>query len=307
MISVQKLCKNYASRQALVDVSFEVGRGEIVGFLGPNGAGKTTTMKILTGYMQASSGEVAIDGKLISDHPIEIKQRLGYLPEVPPLYMDMHVRAYLEYVARLKFCEPKALASLVDAALEKTGLKQVSSRLISNLSKGFKQRVGLAQALVSNPDILILDEPTVGLDPRQVIEIRELLASLKGQHTIILSSHILSEVQISCDRVIIINQGRIVEKSSLKDLGKNLQARQKLSLQVRNLEGLVEKLRAMPEVLEARASKNQVELEISSEKEINDKVAELVVSGGHGLMELKKPSLDLEDAYISLTEKGNKS
>ena len=210
MIEVNQLCKDYGQRRAIDHLSFSLKKGDVVGLLGPNGAGKSTTMKIITGFMAPTSGSASVAGFDVFENPIEVKKRIGYLPETPPVYGDMFVREYLEYAAQLKLVEKKDIKRLVDRALEKTNLGSVEKRLIQNLSKGFRQRVGLAQAIVSDPDVLILDEPTVGLDPKQVAEIRDLIKELRGQHTIILSTHILSEVQATCEKVIIIHQGKIV-------------------------------------------------------------------------------------------------
>lgn len=303
MIEAKSLSKSYGNRMAIDKVSFEVKKGEIVGFLGPNGAGKTTTMKILTGYMAPNKGEVFLDGLNISRFPLEAKKKMGYLPEIPPLYLDMYVEDFLRYVAWLKQCEKQKIPQLVQSAMEKTGLLSVQCRLIRNLSKGFKQRVGLAQALVSDPEILILDEPTAGLDPRQVVEIRDLLKGLKGQHTIILSTHILSEVQISCDRVIIINEGQIITEDSLEGLDKKMSAKRQLVLKVRKPSSdLMEKLTQLEAVLEAREKGSSlIELDISAEKDVNEKIAEVVVKGGFGLLEMREKGFDLEDVFIRLT------
>ncbi|NJM10349.1 MAG: ABC transporter ATP-binding protein [Bdellovibrionaceae bacterium] len=220
MIEVRNLCKNYGDRPAIRALNFSVKKGEVVGFLGPNGAGKSTTMKIITGYMAPSSGEVKVAGFDVFENPMEVKSRIGYLPETPPVYHDMYVEDYLTFVANLKGVDKSRVKSLVSGALEKTTLHDVRKRLIGNLSKGYKQRVGLAQALVSDPEILVLDEPTVGLDPKQVAEMRQLIRELRGQHTIILSTHILPEVQASCDKVIIINRGSIVAEDSLEGLSR---------------------------------------------------------------------------------------
>ena len=302
MIEAKNLYKNYGSRTAVRDVSFTVKKGEIVGFLGPNGAGKTTTMRILTGYMSPSQGEVWIDQKDIVEHPVEVKQKIGYLPEAPPIYRDMYVRDYLKFTARLKCCPSHKINLLTDRAIEKAGLQSVQKRLIGNLSKGFQQRVGLAQAIVTDPDILILDEPTVGLDPRQVVEIRELLADLKGQHTIILSTHILPEVQTSCDRVIIIHEGSIVTTSTLQELGAKLSAQKTLTLKTRNNSpALLEKLRSLKGVLSVRDKKTFIELQTSSDSSINEQVAQTAVSGNFGLLEMKEEGLNLEEVFIRLT------
>ena len=302
MISASNLSKNYGTRQALSKLSFEVNRGEVVGFLGPNGAGKTTTMKILTGYMTPSEGSVFIDGVDVFKQPKLAKKKLGYLPEQAPLYTDMYVKDYLTYVAQLKLCDTNLIPQLVDEACSKTGLSDVKTRLISNLSKGFKQRVGLAQALVSRPDILILDEPTVGLDPRQVREIRSLLSQLKGRHTIILSSHILSEIKASCDRVIIINKGQLVKTSPIEQLVDGLEIKKELFIKVRKNQGLKEKLQAVSSDLEVIESPDHFVVKHSGSQAINEQIAESIVSGGFGLLEMKEQSLDLENAFINLTK-----
>ena len=304
MIVAKNLTKNYGHRKAISDVSFTVNKGEVVGFLGPNGAGKTTTMRILTGYMAPLRGDVFIDGIDISEEPVLAKKKLGYLPEIPPIYGDMYVEDYLKYVARLKLCESKKIKGLVDTSLEKAGLVTVRSRLIQNLSKGFKQRVGLAQALVSDPEILILDEPTVGLDPKQVIEMRELLSQLKGQHTIILSTHILPEVQMSCDRVIIINEGEIVTQDSLEGLSKKMAAKSQVLVKVKNFsQELINKLKTVNGVLDLRKKGEGVEIDVSPAENINEDIAKTVISGGYGLMEIKNTKFDLEDVFIQLTNK----
>ena len=307
MIQAKSLTKNYGSRKAISDVSFTVNKGEVVGFLGPNGAGKTTTMKILTGYMAPNQGEVYLDGINVFEEPLKAKQKLGYLPEIPPVYTDMTVEDYLGYIARLKLCPKEKIPKLVEEAIEKISLQPVRKRLIQNLSKGFKQRTGLAQALVSDPDILILDEPTVGLDPKQVIEMRETLKQLKGQHTIILSTHILSEVQISCDRVIIINEGKIVTEDSLEGLSQKMRAKRQILLKVRKLsEDLIPKLKSVKGVLSAQKSKSGLELNVEPEESINEEVAKTVISGSYGLIELQERTFSLEDVFIRLTDKETK-
>ena len=210
MIKVTNLCKMYGNNVALDNVSFEVEEGHIYGLLGPNGAGKSTTMNIVTGYIAPSSGEVSVNGHILGQETLEAKKCIGYLPEIPPLYPDMYVREYLKFICGLKHVAKEDREKEVEDAIEKTGLTSVSDRLIRNLSKGYKQRVGIAQAIIGNPDIIILDEPTVGLDPQQIIEIRELIRSLKDKHTVILSSHILSEIAAVCDDVLMIAHGRVV-------------------------------------------------------------------------------------------------
>jgi len=218
MIEVKNLTKRYRDRIAIDGLNFSVGEGEILGFLGPNGAGKTTTMRILTGFLPASEGTAKIAGFDVFEHPMEVKRRLGYLPETPPLYLEMTVRAYLEFVARLKGIRGKGLNTEIERVSELTGVKLVLDRVIQNLSKGYRQRVGVAQALLNNPPVLILDEPTEGLDPTQRAEVRSLIRGLAGKHTVILSTHLLTEVTMTCEKVLIINQGKIVAFDEIKNL-----------------------------------------------------------------------------------------
>ena len=232
MITVEDVSKRYGKHLAVDNINFRVDEGEIVGFLGPNGAGKSTTMNIITGYLSATAGKVTVDGYDVLEDPDQVKRRVGYLPELPPLYVDMTVREYLRFVARLKKSDRSTWASHQERILELAGIAHVRDRLIKNLSKGYRQRVGLAQALVGNPKVLILDEPTIGLDPHQIIEIRNLIRELGHEHTIILSSHILPEVSAVCDRVIIINRGRLVASDTTENLGKRLHDSSQFRLRV---------------------------------------------------------------------------
>ncbi len=218
MIKVEGLVKRYGDFTAIEDISFDIEQGEIVGFLGPNGAGKTTTMRIITGFLPATEGSVTVSGSDIFDNPMDVKRRIGYLPEQPPVYMDMTVKGYLKFVAKIKGVARAERADAIERASLRCGLKDVQGTIIGKLSKGFKQRVGLAQALIHDPDVLILDEPTIGLDPKQIIEIRTLIKSLAGDHTIILSTHILPEVTMICQRVLILAQGRIVADDTMENL-----------------------------------------------------------------------------------------
>lgn len=233
MIKIDNLSKNYGNHTAVNAINLEIEKGEIVGLLGPNGAGKSTTMNIITGYISATEGSVSIDGFDILKNPIQAKKRIGYLPEIPPLYTDMTVEEYLIFVSKLKKVEKNKSKEHIDTILESIKLTDVRKRLIKNLSKGYKQRVGLAQAIVGNPEVLILDEPTVGLDPKQIIEIRDLISKLGKEHTIILSSHILSEVSAICDRVVIINKGSIVAEGTPEDLSHKLSCGTKIALRIK--------------------------------------------------------------------------
>ena len=232
MIEVQHLTKQYGRVTAVNDISFRVERGEILGFLGPNGAGKTTTMRILTGYMPATEGKAVVAGFDVFDQPIEAKRRTGYLPETPPLYHDMTVKEYLDFVAKIKGVPAAGRRERIRQVMERVQVADMAGRLCSKLSKGYRQRVGLAQAILHNPDVLILDEPTAGLDPKQIIETRNLIKALAGDHTIILSTHILPEVSQTCDRVVIINKGRVVAEDTPHNLTARLQGSETLYIQV---------------------------------------------------------------------------
>ncbi len=303
MIKVSHLTKMYGIRPAIDDLSFEVKKGEIVGFLGPNGAGKTTTMKILTGFMPATSGNAVLSGFDVFDQPLEVKRKVGYLPETPPVYNEMRVKDYIEYAAKLHEVPNSALSKAVKTTLDKTSLTDVQNRLIGNLSKGFKQRVGLAQALVHNPAILILDEPTIGLDPKQIIEIRELIKSLRGDHTVILSSHILPEVTATCQRIIVINKGRIVGEDTLEGLTSRIKKGLIYSLTVKtpSSDGL-SSIRNLPGVKGAVASGPKIVIEIEPQsKEIRDKIVETAVQKGMGVLEFSSEKISLEEVFLQLT------
>src|ERR1044071_7595972 len=237
MIKVEGLTKRYARTIAVDDISFEVEKGQIVGFLGPNGAGKTTTMRVLTCFLPPTSGTATVADFDVLEHPLEVKKRIGYLPESPPLYPEMEVVEYLTYVGRLKGMGGPDLGRRVDDVMDRCAVADVRAKLIGKLSKGYRQRVGLAQAIIHNPDVLILDEPTSGLDPKQIIEIRQLLKQLSGEHTIILSTHILSEVETSCEQVIIISQGKIVALDSVANLTNRLRGSESVALEDQSGDG----------------------------------------------------------------------
>ena len=310
MIDVQHVSKQYGSIPAVQDISFSVEEGEIVGFLGPNGAGKTTTMRILTGYMPATEGSVRIAGYDCFESPLEVKKRIGYLPEHPPLYLELTVHEYLTFVGRLKGLNSENLLIRRRQVIEQTGLEAVHGRVIGNLSRGYRQRVGLAQALMHDPPVLILDEPTVGLDPNQIIEIRELIKSLAGSHTILLSTHILPEATALCQRVIIIHQGRIVAIDTPEQLSTRLQKSEKLSLTVKTpLADMEARLGRVPGVLNIASggSPNTYILEVELGQDIREDLTKFVVQHGLGLLELKSLSLSLEDVFITLTHDENGS
>lgn len=303
MIQVENLTKRYGEHVAIDRLQFNINKGEVVGFLGPNGAGKSTTMKIITGFMAPSEGVARVGGFDVFENPLEVKKRIGYLPETPPVYGEMLVREYLTFVAELKGVESSKLKSAVDHAIEKTHLGSVEKRLIHNLSKGFKQRVGIAQALVSNPEVLILDEPTVGLDPKQVAEIRELIRELRGQHTIILSTHILPEVQATCERIIIINRGRIVAQDTLENLAKIKSGSRKVLLKVRRSSPELQSgLQTLPGVTAVLAQDSHLwSIDTSDSEDVIEQIAKEVMARGAGLLEISSAKADLEEIFLKLT------
>ena len=307
MISVEGLTRYYGDKRAISDVSFHVNKGEILGLLGPNAAGKTTTMRILTCYMPPTSGKATIGGYDISTQSMEVRKIIGYLPENPPLYSDMVVDDYLDFVCRLKGIEKSRFKKEIDSVIEKTSLGDVRSRIIGKLSKGYKQRVGLAQSLLNNPQIVILDEPTVGLDPKQIIEIRELIKNLKGDHTVILSSHILPEIEQTCERVVIINEGRVVAEDTPENLTKRLQGIERVNLQV---EGKEEDIRKVLDGIKDIKTLNVestaggiVEFSVESDVDLRKDLAKTIVTNGLGLIELSADRFTLEDIFLHLTTK----
>lgn len=304
MIEVKDLTKDYGPRRAIDKLNFSISKGDVVGFLGPNGAGKSTTMKIITGFMAPSHGNASVAGFDVFENPLEVKKRIGYLPEIPPVYADMFVRDYLRYVAALKQVPKEKIESCVNNAIEKTNLGDVQKRLIHHLSKGFKQRVGIAQAIVSDPEVLILDEPTVGLDPKQVAEIRELIKALKGQHTIILSTHILPEVEATCEKVIIINKGKIVAEDSIQNLSALDKGQVRLHVRLRkDVEDMQKVLSGVGAVtgVQLGASRKEWNIDLKGGEEAVENVSSQLVTGGYGLLELSQAKRDLEDVFLKLT------
>ena len=307
MIEVQHLTKRYGRVTAVDDVSFRVERGEILGFLGPNGAGKTTTMRILTGYMPATDGKAIVAGFDVFDQPIEAKRRTGYLPETPPLYPDMSVVEYLSFVSKIKGVPGAERRQRVQQVMQKTRIDDVANRLCSKLSKGYRQRVGLAQALIHNPDVLILDEPTAGLDPKQIIETRQLIKQLGGDHTIILSTHILPEVSQTCQRVVIINKGRVVAVDTPGNLTARLRGSETMYIQVdaghADAAAALTRIPGVTRVVESDRRDGVVGFEVESEKgrDVRRDLARAVVTGGWGLLELRPMRMSLEEIFLSLT------
>jgi len=312
MIKVEGLTKRYARTVAVDNISFEVEKGQIVGFLGPNGAGKTTTMRVLTCFLPPSEGKVTVAGFDVMENPMEVKKRIGYLPETPPLYPEMEVVEYLNFVGKLKGLGSAELGRRVDEVMQRCAVADVRNKLISKLSKGYRQRVGLAQAIIHNPDVLILDEPTSGLDPKQIIEIRELLRSLAGDHTIILSTHILSEVEHACERVIIISEGKLVAIDSVANLTNRLRGSEAVALELDASDGRpnpsevqqrLEQVSGVSRVVmkDSRNGRLAFEVESLQGKHIRSDLARTVVNSGWNLNELRSVGLSLEDIFLQLT------
>ncbi|HMF78749.1 MAG TPA: ABC transporter ATP-binding protein [Bryobacteraceae bacterium] len=311
MIQVTGLSKRYARHVAVNNISFSVEKGDIVGFLGPNGAGKTTTMRILTCFMPPTEGQATVAGFDVFDQAFEVKKHIGYLPETPPLYPEMSVRDYLHFVARLKNIPNSEIKSRAEQVMERCSVADVSSKLISKLSKGYRQRVGLAQAIIHNPDVLILDEPTSGLDPKQINETRELIKSLAGEHTIILSTHILPEVEAVCKNVIIINKGRVVVTDSVDNLKNRAGIGGAIQVQVDtagNADALavhqrLEQVSGVSKVLDRDSTGSRFVFEVESLQGQNARadVARAIVHAGWNLLELKSSSLTLEEVFLELT------
>jgi len=307
VIEVQHLSKRYGPVTAVDDVSFRVERGEILGFLGPNGAGKTTTMRILTGYMPATAGKAVVAGFDVFDQPIEAKKRTGYLPETPPLYPDMTIVEYLTFVAKIKGVAAADRRLRVKRIMDQTHVAEMANRLCSKLSKGYRQRVGLAQALIHNPDVLILDEPTAGLDPKQIIETRQLIKELAGDHTIVLSTHILTEVEQTCRRVVIINKGRVVAVDTPDNLKSRLRGSETMYVQVdaagADIAPSLGRVAGVTRVAEADRRNGLVgyEVESASGSDVRRELARTIVSSGWGLTELRPMRMSLEEIFLSLT------
>ena len=313
MVELNHITKLYGKKAAANDVSFRVEKGEIVGFLGPNGAGKTTTMNILTGYLSATGGNAKIDGIDILENPIAAKKKIGFLPENPPLYLDMTVREYLSFVYDLKECKLKKKKHILEIC-DVVGIKDVYNRVIKNLSKGYKQRVGIAQALIGNPPVLIFDEPTVGLDPKQIIDIRNLIKGLGKNHTVILSSHILPEVQAVCDRIVIINQGVIVANEKAEDIQHIVSNRFKVLAKICGpTEAVLRALKAMPDVTYAEiANESQTDdsatylIQSSATVDIRKPLFYMLCEKGWPLIGLESAGASLEDIFINLVDGDNR-
>ena len=308
MIEVKNLTKRYGDLKAVDDISFSVDSGEVLGFLGPNGAGKSTTMNIITGYISSTSGTVTVDGSEILEEPKKTKAKIGYLPEIPPLYPDMTVRKYLEFMFDLKKVKlPKK--EHVDEVMRLVGLSDMGGRIIKNLSKGYRQRVGFAQALIGNPPVLILDEPTVGLDPKQSIEFRKLIRSLGKKHTVIFSSHVLSEVSATCDRVIVISNGKIVADGKTDELSQSLSGKKKLLLTVASeSSAVVDELKKIPGVTKVEKVRSfagglvKYSVSYSKDEDIRKDVFSAMVRLDAPIMEMQSGDETLEDMFLKLTQ-----
>jgi ABC-2 type transport system ATP-binding protein len=312
MITVNGLTKRYAHTTAVDQISFEVGKGQIVGFLGPNGAGKTTTMRMLTCFLTPTHGTATVAGYDILEQPMEVKKRIGYLPETPPVYPEMRVGEYLSFVGQLKGLPSADLNARVDYACERCAVADVRNKLIGKLSKGYRQRVGLAQAIIHNPDVLILDEPTAGLDPKQINETRDLIKSLAGDHTIILSTHILPEVSQTCEKVIIISKGKIVATDSVTNLQQRARSGESVIVEVAGRNGSLdpaavqrklEQIAGVSRVIPKADGQNRTifEVEASKERAVRGDVARAVVEAGWDLNELRPSALSLEEIFLQLT------
>jgi len=303
MIEVENLTKRYGRTTAVDGVSFRVQKGEILGFLGPNGAGKTTTMRILTCYLPPTEGTARVAGYDVFESPLEVKRRVGYIPETPPLYPDMDVDGFLDFCAKIKGVPSASRKAKIDEAVEKTRIGDVRRKLIGQLSKGYRQRVGLAQAILANPDVLILDEPTAGLDPKQIIETRELIKSLGGDHTIVLSTHILPEVSMTCGRVVIINKGRVVAEDTPENLTHRLQGAATVRLEVRgespDLEATLAGVAGVKSV--RRAKPGVYEVDAEGGRDVRADLARAVVGRGLDLLSLQQSGMSLEEIFLHLT------
>ena len=312
MISVKELTKRYAHTVAVDQISFEVAKGQIVGFLGPNGAGKTTTMRMLTCFLPPSAGTASVAGMDVLDQPLEVKKRIGYLPESPPIYPEMETAEYLKFVGRLKGLSGANLQKRVDYVCERCSVADVRKKLLGKLSKGYRQRVGLAQAIIHNPDVLILDEPTAGLDPKQINETRDLIKDLAGEHTIILSTHILPEVEQTCEQVIIINKGRLVATDSVRNLQARARGAETVVVEVAGRNGSfeapivqhkLEQVAGVSRVVCKQQADSRAFFEIESQKGrlVRGDLARAVVEAGWDLNELRAAAMSLEEIFLQLT------
>ncbi len=301
MISIQNVTKYYGPVLAVKNVSFDVQKGEILGFLGPNGAGKTTTMRIITGYFPPTDGDVLVENYSILDNPIEAKRRIGYVPENPSMYNDMVVREYIRFIGAIKGVPKSRLSSQVDYMIERCALEDVVKKRIGELSKGYRQRVALAQALVNDPPVLVLDEPTSGLDPKQIYEIRQFIKSMAGERTIILSTHILPEVSMTCSKVVIINDGRIVASGPTEEIGENLMKSRQVEIRVSgDPERVKEAIGKVNGVRGIYETDGVYTIDIEKDVEVRPELARSIVNSGLDLLEMKSKSYSLEEVFLKL-------
>lgn len=300
MIIIKNLTKEYNGAKALDRISLEVKRGEILGFLGPNGAGKTTAMKIITGFIAPTSGEVSVDNINVQEDSLKIRSKIGYLPENNPLYDDMRVKVYLAFIAGMRKLADK---NKIDDIIDTCGLKTVAEKEIAELSKGFRQRVGLAAALLGNPEILILDEPTSGLDPNQIVEIRKLIKKIGEKKTVILSTHILPEVQATCDRVIIINEGKIVASGTIAEIAKQAQGKEEIYLQFKGADRIVKELSRIKNIIKVEEQDDYIKLQIEKGADAREEIFDCIVANKGKILEMRKVSVSLEDVFRELTTK----
>jgi len=309
LIEVKNLTRYYGQKPAIQNVTFNVEKGEVLGFLGPNAAGKTTTMRILTCYMPATSGTAKVAGFDVFDQSMEVRRRIGYLPETPPLYPEMTVESYLKFVGKIKGVDSRDLKKRVDKVMDLVNIDNVRKTIVGKLSKGYRQRVGLAQALVHDPEVLILDEPTVGLDPKQIIDVRKLIKSLGGDRTIILSTHILPEVSQTCTRVVIINEGQVVAEDTPENLTRRLQGNEKIYVEVEGPVEAIEKELQSLEIVSSVAREKQTNGKVSfivesiPNRDIRKDIAKTIVQKGWGLFEMRPVGMSLEEVFLRLTTK----
>ena len=306
MIEIKELTKYYGLKKAVDNISFNVDKGEILGFLGPNAAGKTTTMRVITGYLPATSGTASVDGFDVFENQIEVKKRIGYLPENPPLYMEMTVLSYLKFVAKIKGIPAKEVKGKIDRVLDICSIGNVSHRVVGKLSKGYKQRVGLAQALIHEPEVLILDEPTSGLDPIQINEVRELIKDIAHDNTVILSTHILPEASKMCQRIIIINEGKLIAVDTPENLRNRMSNASQLQLKVEGpADKIIEKVKTVAGVNDIKFDDDENKFVVESElnRDIRKELAKVIVDNNWGLLELRPVDISLEEIFLKLTTK----
>ena len=304
MIKIDRVTKMFGPTVAVKNISFEVKKGEILGFLGPNGAGKTTTMRIITGYFPPTNGNAYVAGHSVLDHPLSVKREIGYVPENPAMYKDMRVKEYLRFVGAIKGVKKSLLKESIEKSVQLCALESVVHKRIKELSKGFRQRVALGQALINDPPVLVLDEPTSGLDPKQIHEIREFIKSMAGERTIILSTHILPEVSMTCNKVVIINEGKIVAVDTIENIGRSFSHTNQIEVTVQGLpDRIVENLTKMDGIIRVDHKEMSYIIDVEKDTDLRAEIAKKIVENGFDLLELKKKSLSLEDIFLKLVIK----